>query len=668
MGADASAVKVRLQALRQQLKEYNYHYHTLDQPKVSDAVYDALYRELLDLEAAYPDVKEEKSITAEVGAALLPQFAAITHLSPMLSLNNAFSEAELLRFVERIELEARKTDICFCCEPKIDGLAVSLRYEDGLLSMAATRGDGSNGENITANVATIQDIPKALADLAPPRLIEIRGEVYMRIDAFHALNAKSAKPFANPRNAAAGSLRQLDPSVTRARDLHFFAYGIGAAEGLVRPKTQIALLQQLAAWGFPLTGQEMVMQGVEGLLTYHQRILAARAHLPYQIDGVVYKVNEVHLQDELGFVARAPRFALAHKFAAEQAETRLLQVEFQVGRTGVITPVAILEPVQVGGVSVSHATLHNKDELRRKDLHLGDYVMVQRAGDVIPEVVGVVLEKRADVSAIIFPEHCPQCGSLLVQVPEQVYIRCPQGLACAAQQQEHLRHFVAKSAMNIEGLGHKLIAQLIAHKRLITPADFYRLSYDQLVVLERMGPKSAENLLEAINKSRNTTFARFLFALGIPEVGEVTAQLLADEFADLETLMRADEARLLAIPEVGPVIATRIVHYFQQQAHKDFVNDLRAQGIHWEQMVKKEGLPLSGQAFVITGSLSTMGRSDAKHKLQALGARVSDSVSKTTTAVIVGADPGSKYQKALKLNVPIYDEAKLLDLLQNPRN
>jgi DNA ligase (NAD+) len=654
----------RIQALQKQLAEYSHQYHTLDQPTISDEVYDALYQELLALEQAYPEFNDIRSITQKVGAKIAPQFTSIKHLQPMLSLNNVFNEEELLRFLERIETEARHDQVEFNCEPKIDGLAVSIVYEQGTLKMAATRGDGTTGENITQNILTIKDIPKMLQDAHPPKLIEIRGEVYMTLKSFEALNAKNTeKPFANPRNAAAGSLRQLDASITASRDLHFFAYGVGAFEGFDRPETQSALLQQLANWGFTLTGLQEIQSSSAGLLQFHQKILQARATLPYQIDGVVYKVNDFRLQEELGFVARAPRFAVAHKFAAEQAETQLLDVEFQVGRTGTITPVAILAPVKVGGVTVSHATLHNKDELERKDLHIHDYVMIQRAGDVIPEVVCAIPAKRHDVRAIIFPSHCPQCNSQLEQVPGQVYIRCPNGLACSAQQKESLIHFAAKNAMNIEGLGDKMIEQLLQHKLVLTPADFYRLTYDQLIILERMGQKSAENLLSAVAASKNTSMGRFLFGLGIPDVGEVTAHTLASEFGNMTDLMAANEARLLEIPEIGPVIAKSIVAFFSNPLHQHRVDDLLQQGIHWPEPKDTEHLPLNGHTYVITGSLETMGRSEAKEKLQGLGAKVTESVSKTTTAVIVGTDPGSKYQKAVKLGVPIYNEAQLLGLL-----
>jgi DNA ligase (NAD+) len=669
MTTDHSKIHTHIKALRKQLAEYSYQYYTLDKPLVSDEVYDALYRELQQLEKKHPEFHDPGSITQKVGSKVLAQFAPVKHAEAMLSLNNAFTDEEVTRFEERIEDETGKKNIEFSCEPKIDGLAVSIRYEHGKLALAATRGDGTTGENITQNILTLKNVPHKLHTTHPPKMIEIRGEVYMTIEAFHALNKKNReKPFANPRNAAAGSLRQLDPEITASRDLHFFAYGVGAASDFHRPKTQAELLQQLKSWGFVPTGLQELHSGADGLRKYHEKIAARRAKLPYQIDGVVYKVNDFRLQDELGFVARAPRFALAHKFAAEQAETQLLQVEFQVGRTGTITPVAILEPVKVGGVTVTHATLHNKDDLERKDLHINDYVIIQRAGDVIPEVVSVVKSKRRNVHKIVFPKHCPQCGSKLEQVPDQVYIRCPNGRSCAAQQKEGLIHFAAKNAMNIDGMGEKMVEQLLQHKLVLTPADFYRLTYDQLVVLERMGPKSAENLLAALKESKNTSMGRFLFGLGISDVGEVTAQVLAAEFGDMKSLLNATEERLLEIPEIGPVIAKSIVDFFKTAAHKHIVEDLLHQGIHWPAPKDTKHLPLSGQSYVITGSLEAMSRTEAKEKLKLLGAKVSESVSKTTTAVIVGAEPGSKYEKAQKLKVPIYDEAEFLKLLKHPKH
>lgn len=660
-----SKIQAHIIALRKQLEDYSHQYYTLDKPVVSDEVYDALYRELQDLENQHPEFKDAQSITQKVGGKILPQFAPVKHAEPMLSLNNAFTDEEVVRFEERIESETGKTDIEFSCEPKIDGLAVSIRYENGKLTLAATRGDGTVGENITQNIRTIKDIPATLHTSHPPSMVEVRGEVYMTLAAFYALNQKNdEKPFANPRNAAAGSLRQLDAEITASRELHFFAYGLAAGHDFIRPKSQSELLNLLKSWGFVLTGLQEVHKGAQGLQAYHEKIAQQRAKLPYQIDGVVYKVNDFRLQDELGFVARAPRFALAHKFAAEQVETKLLNVEFQVGRTGIITPVAILDPVKVGGVTVSHATLHNKEEIERKNLFINDFVIIQRAGDVIPEVVSVVKAKRAKVQDIVFPKRCPQCDSLLEQVPGQVYIRCPNGRNCAAQQKEALMHFASKNAMNIDGMGEKMVEQLLQHKLVVTPADFYRLTYDQLVVLERMGPKSAENLLAALKESKHTTMGRFLFGLGIADVGEVTAQVLAGEFGEMKALLLADEARLLEIAEIGPVIAKSIVDFFNTAAHQHMIEDLLAQGIEWPSPKDTRHLPLNGHNYVITGSLESLGRTEAKEKLQLLGAKVSESVSKTTTAVIVGQDPGSKYQKAEKLKIPIYDEAEFLKLLK----
>lgn len=658
--------KSRIESLRQQLEQYRHEYHTLDQPTVSDAVYDALFSELQALEEAHPAFKTENSITEKVGGDTLAQFAPVKHGQAMLSLNNAFSEIDVERFFKRLYDEVGHNDVEVCCEPKIDGLAVSLTYENGKLTLGATRGDGVTGENITQNVRVIADIPPVIpAKMGIQSKIEIRGEVYMTLEAFHRLNQNSIKQFANPRNAAAGSLRQLDANITKSRDLHFFAYGIGMCESFKTPSTQSEILNLLANWGFKLSNLQKIAKNVEEALAFYHDIEHQRASLPFEIDGVVYKVNSIPLQEELGFVARAPRFALAHKFAAMQVETTLLDVEFQVGRTGVITPVAILMPAFVGGVKVSHATLHNKEEMQRKDLRINDQVIIQRAGDVIPEVVKALHDKRPDnTREIVFPSHCPECGSILEQVPNQVYIRCPNGIKCGAQHKERLRHFVHKDAMDIEGLGPKLIEQLVESGLVINPADFYRLNRDALMSLERMGEKSADNILTALEKSKTTTLGRFLFALGISEVGEVTARLLADSFQDLNALMRANEETLLAIPEVGPVIAKSIAQYFQDPHHQELIKDLLNQGIEFEASNPiNENAPLLGQTFVLTGTLSSMGRSEAKHKLEAMGAKMTESVSKNTTAVIAGESPGSKFQKAQALGVPIWDEEKLLATL-----
>lgn len=652
-------IKDRIKALQEQLALYSYHYHTLDQPLVADSVYDALYRELESLETAHPELKASHSMTTQVGAASAKQFSEVKHKEPMLSLNNAFNEEDVARFIKRITDEVGEGRCEFCCEPKIDGLAVSLTYEHGKLVLGATRGDGERGENITANVKTIQDIPERLNTLAPPEKLEVRGEVYMTKAAFQALNQHNEKQFANPRNAAAGSLRQLDSTVTAARELHFFAYGIGFIEGYPLPKTQSGILELLESWGFHLTGLQRLTHSLQECMDYYADIAAKRETLPFEIDGVVYKVNALALQEELGFVARAPRFAIAHKFAASQTETRLLNVEFQVGRTGVITPVALLMPAFVGGVTVSHATLHNRDEIERKGLYIGDQVVIQRAGDVIPEVVRALPEKRpVDARPIVFPTHCPECGSLLEEVPGQVYIRCVRGGACGAQHLARLIHFVSKGAMNIEGLGPKMIEQLLEAGLISTAADFYRLQRDDLIHLERMGDKSADNLLAALDKSRDTTFARFLFALGIPEVGEVTAQLLAQHFHELSAIIAAKEEDLLEIPEIGPVIAQSIVDYFKLPEHQTLVQDLIDQGIRWPKAASPESLPLKGQTFVVTGTLPHFGRHEIKAQLTALGAKVTDSVSKQTTAVIVGENPGSKYEKAKALGTAIWDEAE----------
>lgn len=661
-----NAIQHRIETLRSQLAEHRYAYHTLDQPTISDAVYDALFAELQALEAAHPELKPADSITDAVGGEILPQFATVQHSEPMLSLNNAFTEEEVARFFKRLTDEAGHTEVGISCEPKIDGLAVALTYHQGELVRAATRGNGTIGENITENVLNIADIPHQLKVSDPPKQLEVRGEVYMTKAAFEALNARSTRQFANPRNAAAGSLRQLDASVTKNRQLQFFAYGIAAVLGSKMPATQSEILNYLARCGFHLSGLQKVMQGEAGALTYYAEISKLRDTLPFEIDGVVYKVNSLGLQQELGFVARAPRFALAHKFQAMQVETTLVDVEFQVGRTGVITPVAILLPAFVGGVKVSHATLHNRDEVARKGLRIGDQVIIQRAGDVIPEVVTVLKDKRpADTREIIFPTHCPECHSILEESAGLVHIRCPNGVRCSAQHKERLRHFVHKNAMDIEGLGPKLISQLVDTGLVVNPADFYRLNRSVLLELERMGEKSADNIVAAIEKSKQTRLGRFLFGLGIPDVGEVTAKLLAEHFVTLERLMQTDAETLEATPEIGPIMAASIVRYFQDEHHRALIADLLAQGICWpETNQQAENLPLSGQTFVLTGTLPTLTRPEAKARLELLGAKVTQSVSKNTTAVIAGDEPGSKLTKAEALGVPVWDEAKLLTYVQ----
>lgn len=658
-------IEQHILSLQQQLEQYRYEYHTLDQPTVADAVYDALFAELQTLEAAHPQFKAKATITESVGGEILAQFAPVKHGYPMLSLNNGFSEQDVARFFKRIEDEVGGAAFEICCEPKIDGLAVSLTYEKGQLVLAATRGDGETGENITQNAMKVIDIPHKfsgnLRSHLIPAKIEVRGEVYMTRAAFQQLNQSDPlKQFANPRNAAAGSLRQLDPAVTQNRGLQFFAYGLVVIEGRAEfLSSQSEILAQLSEWGFNLTGLHQVVGGLADALTFYHKIETLRDNLAFEIDGVVYKINRLSLQDELGFVARAPRFALAHKFQAMQVETTLLDVEFQVGRTGTITPVAILMPAFVGGVKVAHASLHNRDEIIRKDLKIGDRVLIRRAGDVIPEVVAVVKEKRpAQTCEIIFPTHCPECGSELQQTQDQVYIRCPKGSECGAQHKERLRHFAHKNAMNIEGLGPKIIEQLVESKLVVQPADFYRLNSDVLLQLERMGEKSIENLLNAIAKSKSTRFSRFLFALGIPDVGEVTAKLLAKHFKKLEDLMQANQESLESIHEIGPVIARNVESYFALPLHQSMIHDLLNQGIHWEEEISACDLPYAGMSFVITGTLAQP-RPEIKKQLESLGAKITDSVSKNTSVVITGESPGSKLQKARNLKVAIWDEIRL---------
>ena len=663
----------RMQTLRRQLEHHDYRYYVLDDPEIPDAAYDALMQELKALEAEYPEWVTPDSPTQRVSGAPLQAFASVTHKKPMLSLENAFEEADLVAFDRRVrERLDHPADLEYAVEPKLDGLAVSLIYEDGVLVQAATRGDGATGEDITANIRTIRSIPLRLSGHGHPELMEVRGEVYMEKARFEALNARAraegSKVFVNPRNAAAGSLRQLDPQVTASRPLAFFAYGVGDVQPPLAQPTHSAVLDQLAAWGMRVCAQRDVVTGSAGLLDYYARIQAQRDALPYEIDGVVYKVNSLRLQSELGFVSRAPRWAIAHKYPAQEQLTVLRDVEFQVGRTGAITPVARLEPVFVGGVTVSNATLHNMDEVLRKDVRIGDTVIVRRAGDVIPEVAAVVLAQRpADAREIVLPSACPVCGSDITRPEGEAVARCSGGLYCAAQRREAIKHFASRRAMDIEGLGDKLVGQLVEAGLVDHVDDLYRLEVSALAALDRLGEKSAQNLVQALDKSRHTTLARFIFALGIREVGEATARNLAAHFGSLDALLGASEEDLLAVSDVGPIVAGHITAFFQQPHNREVIDALRERGVVWEErdaaVLSPEAQVLSGKTYVLTGSLSSMTRDEAGERLRALGAKVSGSVSKQTTAVIAGEAAGSKLQKAESLGVPILDEAGLLSLL-----
>lgn len=660
--------------LRRQLEQYNYQYYVLDAPSVPDAEYDRLYRELQQLEQQHPELITADSPTQRVGGAPLAKFSQVSHQVPMLSLDNAFDDSDFLAFVKRMQDRLDFAgDFSFCAEPKLDGLAVSIRYEHGVLVQAATRGDGSTGEDITANIRTIRAIPLRLSGEVPP-VLEVRGEVFMPLSGFERLNndakARGEKVFANPRNAAAGSLRQLDPAVTAKRPLMFYAYAVGQLDDpqtLLNNRCHYQRLQQLKEWGLPVCPEIRLVEGTAAALHYYQQILAKRATLPYEIDGVVIKVSNLAQQQALGFVARAPRWAIAFKFPAQEMLTTLLDVDFQVGRTGAITPVARLEPVNVGGVMVSNATLHNQDEINRLGVQIGDKVIVRRAGDVIPQIVAVVMEQRpADTRPVIFPDACPVCGSAVERVSGEAVARCSGGLYCAAQLKESLKHFVSRKALDIEGLGDKLVEQLVEQQLVKTPDAIFTLDMPSLVGLERMGEKSALKLLNAIKAAKSTTLPRFIYALGIREVGEATALNLANHFASLDALMAAEMEQLLAVSDVGTVVAEHLYHFFREPHNQQVVSALLAQGLHWPTIALQQVTeqPLSGQTIVLTGTLSSMGRDEAKALLQRLGAKVSGSVSAKTHAVIAGENAGLKLAKASELQVPVWDEQQMLDLFK----
>lgn len=673
-----SSVLPRLESLRQQLNEHNYRYYVLDDPSVPDAEYDRLFRELQQLEAEHPELITADSPTQRVGAEPLKAFPSITHQVPMLSLGNVFDDESLQAFVSRVmrELEdlGRTVEQAeFCCEPKLDGLAISLIYQKGQLVQGVTRGDGQTGEGITENLKTLRSIPLSLRretpDQALPELLEVRGEVYMPRAAFEAMNERAReagdKTFANPRNAAAGSLRQLDPRITATRPLEFTAYQVAQISEDFATSTHFSAMQQLQGWGFKISSLLSCVQGYTGLKKFCDDLAAQRDQLPFDIDGAVLKLNDLRLQAELGFRAREPRWATAFKYPAQEQITQLLDVEFQVGRTGAVTPVARLEPVQVAGVTVSNATLHNMDEVARLGVHIGDRVIVRRAGDVIPQIVRVLVEQRpADAREVQVPNACPVCGSHVERAEGEAVYRCTGGLYCAAQRKEALKHFASRKAMDIEGLGDKLIEQLVDAELVKSPADLYRLKLEPLAALERMAEKSASNLLQALQTSKTTTLARFIYALGIREVGEATAANLARYFGTLDGLMQADETQLLDVDDIGPIVAQHIRAFFNEPHNLETIRDLLDQGIQWpETERRREDLPLTGQTWVLTGSLDSLTRDQAKDRLEALGAKVSGSVSKKTSCVVAGAAAGSKLTKAESLGVPVLDEAGLLQRL-----
>ena len=690
---DPSTV-IEIDAIRDDLHRHNYLYYALDDPEIPDAEYDRLLRRLQQLEAAYPYLLSADSPSLKVGSPPLDAFSQVAHKMPMLSLDNAFSDEELADFNKRVidrlnnslnnsspkdRVQVPQLELLdYVCEPKLDGIAVSLIYEAGLLVMGVTRGDGSTGEDITANVRTVGSIPLRLKGDGFPAVLEVRGEIYMPKASFAKTNKialeNGTKPFVNPRNAAAGSLRQLDSRVTASRALQMCAYSVGVVEGLVEgvsfPVTHQHILLQLSQWGFRINTEMRLVKGIEACCAYYDKLSKKRASLSYEIDGIVYKVNDIELQSRLGFISRAPRWAIARKFPAQEEATELLGIEFQVGRTGAITPVARLQPIFVGGVTVSNATLHNEDEVRRLDARVGDTVIIRRAGDVIPQIVSVVLSRRPDnTEALTFPVSCPVCGSPIVQLPNEVVKRCSGGLICGAQVKEAIKHFASRKAMDIDGLGDKLVEQLVDEQLINSVIDLFSLELDVVAALERMGTKSAANLLAAIEASKTTTLARFIYSLGIREVGEATARNLAQYFGDIDNILSSDEESLILINDIGPIVARFIVDFMSQANNQTLIHQLREQGIQWPEIKAQinsdstSGQPLSGKTYVISGSLYALTRDEAKEKLQALGATVTGSVSKKTDCLVAGPGAGSKLTKAESLSVPVIDEDQLLLLL-----
>jgi DNA ligase (NAD+) len=666
----------RAGTLRERLHHHNYRYYVLDDPEIADAEYDRMLRELQDLEAEHPDLRTPDSPTQRVGAPPLDKFATGDHLVPMLSLENAFDEDEMAEFDrrvrERLETEAAVT---YCAEPKLDGLAVSLLYEDGVFTRGLTRGDGTTGEDVTVNLRTVASLPLALQGRNPPARLEVRGEVFMPREGFERINAdhreRGVKPFANPRNAAAGSLRQLDSRITAKRPLRLCCYSVGVIEGASLPATQFETLERLRSWGLPVSPERRRTAGLGEVQACYDDLATRRAELAYEIDGVVFKVDSLAAQAELGFVARAPRWAIAWKFPAEEQITVLRTVEFQVGRTGAVTPVAKLEPVTVAGARVSNATLHNMDEVTRKDVHIGDTVVIRRAGDVIPEVVRVLADKRpAGARMPEMPSTCPVCGSDVVREEGEAVHRCTGGLYCRAQRKEAIRHFASRRALDIDGLGEKIIDQLVERDLVEHVDHLFGLRHEDLVALDRLADKSARNLLDALEAAKRTTLARFVYALGIREVGEATAKALAAHFGSLDALMEASEETLCEVPDVGPVVAHSIRTFFEQPHNREVIAALRRAGVSWAEgePAGRGPKPLAGSTYVLTGSLDGMTREAASERLQALGAKVTGSVSKKTTAVIAGAEPGSKVDKARELGVPVLAEADLNALLDTGRD
>ncbi len=672
MNQETNMTHQQMLDLIQQLNDYSYAYHVKDAPIVPDAVYDRDYRQLQDIETEHPEWVQHDSPTQRVGEKPDSGFVNVAHTVPMLSLDNAFDNNSLADFDQRVRKLLNADNLVYCCEPKLDGLAISLRYEEGRLVRGVTRGDGLSGEDITSNIKTLHSVPLMLRTKTPPAVLEVRGEIYMPKEGFEKLNAlaikQGDKAFVNPRNAAAGSLRQLDPKITATRPLVMCAYSIGYVEGWNQPESHYEGLLQLSEWGFRTNDLMKRVEGATGCIEYYEMLNEKRADLSYDIDGIVYKVDQISLQNQLGFIARAPRWAIARKFPAQEEMTRVVGIDFQVGRTGAITPVARLEPVFVGGVTVSNATLHNKDEIARLGVRVNDYVVIHRAGDVIPKVVQVLVDKRPDnTTEVVFPDACPVCGSDLEQVEGEAIIRCTGGLVCGAQLKESLKHFVSRKAMDIDGLGDKLIEQLVDQEFVKTPVDIFTLyeKKELLLAMERMGQKSVEKLLASIESAKSTQFNRFIYALGIREVGEATARALTNYFTELDDLMAADQETLVEVEDVGPIVAQHVKLFFDQEMNRKTIHGLLGAGVVWEKksQASSDELPLSGKTYVVTGSLSQFSRDQVKDKLQSLGAKVSSSVSVKTDCLVAGEKAGSKLTRAQSLDVPVIDEAGVIALL-----
>ena len=665
-------VHQRYQRLKSELNQHNHAYYVLDDPSIPDSDYDRLMRELQDIEQQYAELRTPDSPSQRVGGMALDSFSQVKHEVPMLSLDNAFSDIEMIDFERRIKDRINLNEsqnITYACEPKLDGVAVSLIYERGLLIRGATRGDGSVGEDITANVRTIKSIPLRLQGEDLPELLEVRGEIYMPLAGFNQFNKKARetgeKPFVNPRNAAAGSLRQLDSKITATRPLEMCAYSVGQYQGNQKPDSHFAMLKLLGTLGFKINRHIKQVEGINACEDYYQYLANLRDQLDYDIDGIVYKVNDFKLQQRLGFVAKAPRWAIARKFPAQEEMTKLLDVEFQVGRTGAVTPVARLEPVFVGGVTVGNATLHNADEINRLGVCIGDTVIVRRAGDVIPQIVKAVVDKRPQgAQPIVFPDRCPVCQSSVKRIEGEAVARCTGGLFCGAQTKEAIKHYASRKAMDIDGLGDKLVDALVDNDLIYSVADLYELKLEKLVNLERMAQKSAENLLNSIEVSKQTTLPKFLYSLGIREVGEATAQTLANNFGTLDGVIAATAEQLLEVEDVGPVVAGHIVDFFRNPDNLSIVDALRNSGVQWKDIDQSaQALPLKGQTWVLTGTLETMSRAEAKDRLQQFGAKVAGSVSAKTYAVVAGPGAGSKLSKAQALGVQVLTEESLIAFL-----